>query len=288
MADRSKRSNQQTYEDSRSVTSSPESVGGRTPSSLQSGGTVRSGQAAARASRSAQPVVAPASTMTDTSGQSGHGSSASAALQQSLESRLRERLDGAGSTLYRLTWKQKATPSGRPYCQLAASAPRTRENACGSWRSPDANQRGGAYQDPAKVSQRIARGHQINLEDQACLATWPTASSRDGKGGYQGGRIRHGTISTDTLDVAAQLSPWPTVTEADSRGSGSRNALGSKAHQGVSLSDLVKTGDSRGRQPLGSRAETARSVSLQLNPRFSLWLMGYPTAWAHCAELVTR
>ena len=33
---------------------------------------------------------------------------------------------------------------------------------------------------------------------------WPTPSSRDHKGGYQGGRIRNGKVSRDTLDVAVQ------------------------------------------------------------------------------------
>jgi len=34
--------------------------------------------------------------------------------------------------------------------------------------------------------------------------SWPTPSARDHKGGYQGGRIRNGKVSFDTLDVAAQ------------------------------------------------------------------------------------
>jgi hypothetical protein len=33
---------------------------------------------------------------------------------------------------------------------------------------------------------------------------WPTPSARDHKGGYQGGRIRNGKVSFDTLDVAVQ------------------------------------------------------------------------------------
>jgi hypothetical protein len=45
--------------------------------------------------------------------------------------------------------------------------------------------------------------------DNGCSG-WPTASSRYGKGGYTGGRIRDGKISTDTLDVVAQLASWPT------------------------------------------------------------------------------
>ena len=35
---------------------------------------------------------------------------------------------------------------------------------------------------------------------------WPTPSSRDHKGGYQGGRIRNGKVSRDTLDVAVQYT----------------------------------------------------------------------------------
>ena len=34
--------------------------------------------------------------------------------------------------------------------------------------------------------------------------SWPTPSARDHKGGYQGGRIRNGKVSLDTLDVAVQ------------------------------------------------------------------------------------
>jgi hypothetical protein len=33
---------------------------------------------------------------------------------------------------------------------------------------------------------------------------WPTATTRDHKGGYTGGRIRDGKVSMDTLDVAVQ------------------------------------------------------------------------------------
>src|SRR6516164_11013031 len=66
----------------------------------------------------------------------GFLSSASADLQSSLESRLRRRLDGAGSTLFSLIWRRKATPAGRPYYQLAASARRTSGSEFGSWPSP--------------------------------------------------------------------------------------------------------------------------------------------------------
>jgi hypothetical protein len=53
-------------------------------------------------------------------------SSASASLQSALASRLVRQLGTAGSTLYQLTWKQKATPFARQYSQLVASALHTK------------------------------------------------------------------------------------------------------------------------------------------------------------------
>lgn len=45
---------------------------------------------------------------------------------------------------------------------------------------------------------------QIYLQNQ--VKSWPTTSTRDYKGGYEGGRIRNGKISLDTLDVAVQAN----------------------------------------------------------------------------------
>lgn len=106
----------------------------------------------------------------------GIGSSSSADLQSCLESRLRARLLTTGSTLYKLTWKPWTTPSGLSRSRLRASVPRT--SGTGS-------------------------------------TGWPTPSATDFKGGYQGGRIRNGKLSTDRLDVAAQLAGWPTPTTND-------------------------------------------------------------------------
>lgn len=68
---------------------------------------------------------------------------------------------------------------------------------------------------------------------------WPTASSRDHKGGYQGGRMRNGAISTDTLDVAAQLTAWPTPTETDSASS-ARHGYMKLGHDGTTLFDAAR------------------------------------------------
>ena len=57
----------------------------------------------------------------------------------------------------------------------------------------------------------------------ALTAGWPTPATRDGKGGYQGGRIRDGRISTDTLDVVAQISGTESTCPAPTEKRGSLN-----------------------------------------------------------------
>lgn len=66
-----------------------------------------------------------------TSGQLGLDSSASAVLQSCLESRLLERLDTVGSTLFKLTWKARRTPLGKRYLERVASGLRTSGNGFG-------------------------------------------------------------------------------------------------------------------------------------------------------------
>ena len=155
-----------------SATSSQELASGATHSGVRDGTMIDlSGRDPVRASLSAGQAREKGLLTSGTYSQTGSTSSASAALQRSLENRLRVKTALVGSTLYKLTWKERATPLHRSICALRASVRRTSGNDCGSW---------------------------------------PTPTTRDHKGGYQGGRIRNGKISTDTLDVAAQLTGWPT------------------------------------------------------------------------------
>lgn len=128
-----------TSEDSRSVTSSQASADGVKPSASPSGPTTtNAGQGRAPANRSRSRGKALAPTIRAIFGQRGSGSSASAALASSLANRLRARTDGHGSTAWRLTWKEKATPSGRWIYVLHASARGTNESAFTSWHTPTA------------------------------------------------------------------------------------------------------------------------------------------------------
>jgi hypothetical protein len=162
------------------------------------------GPEAAPASRSARQAKALGSLTSGTSGQPGTTSSRSAALQSSLESRLR--LRSAGSILYKLTWKHRATPSGRQICALRASAARTSANdyilagwvtpcqqdgpkggpnqgadrlptlvQLAGWPTPATKAKaGGEYSDPEKAVARALGPHANDLRDFAQMAGWPS------------------------------------------------------------------------------------------------------------------
>lgn len=125
------------------------------------------GRAHAHASRSRDQVKAKASMIHATSGQHGLISFESAALQRCLESRLKDRLQGSGSTSFTLTWKPLVTPSGRQYCLLRASAHHKEGTEHGSWQTPTTRDGKGE----SGKGNRIRRGkngrlHVANLCDQ--------------------------------------------------------------------------------------------------------------------------
>ena len=87
------------------------------------------------------------------------------------------------------------------------------------WPTPSANQY--ETKDLDKMLERRARckensgnGNGLGLTLANAARMWPTPSTRDHKGGYQGGRIRNGKISMDTLDVAVQATSNREKTQA--------------------------------------------------------------------------
>jgi hypothetical protein len=122
-----------TSEATRNAIFSQASLFGPTPSGLPDGPTAaRCGPGAAPVPVSARRAKGQGLQTLVTSGRSGIASSASAALQSSLESRLLPRLDMAGSTLFVETWKRRNTPLRRRYWEHTARAPRTSASACTS------------------------------------------------------------------------------------------------------------------------------------------------------------
>ncbi len=244
MTEASPRSSPRTSKASGKRTSSPGSAGGHTPSGSRGGQTTsRSGPGAAPANRSRRAGNKEASKTSGTSGLHGSGSSKSAALQSSLESRLRALTASGGSTLFSLTWKERVTPAGRVICALRASVPRTSGNVCTSWPSPlavDANgERAYSYNRGDHNSPAVS------LNGAARLASWATPAARD----YRSDRGQ----KSDSEQYGSKGRPLP------------RQAL---------LLDSGKT-------PSGGPAGTVKHALL--NPAHSRWLIGLPPAWDACA-----
>ena len=67
-----------------------------------------------------------------------------------------------------------------------------------------------------------------------------------------------------------------------------RRARDAGASMGLTVTSLTHQAElvDHGTSSNGSPAATARRA--QLNPAFTLWLMGYPAAWACCAPQATR
>lgn len=284
-----------TLKDSRNATSLPGSASGLTPCAAQDGPMIApSGQVHAPASRSVPAESGREKTMSAISFQHGFVLYRSAALTLSLANKLRAKTASAGSTMYAITWKERNTPSLVSISALRASVRRTSGNASSGWPTPNASNVKNAYQDPRKVIARMLAGRQSNLQDFACLAGWNTPTATDGKGGYVGGRIRNGKISTDRLDVTAQLAGWQTPITSNDRKPNQQNALTSYREDGTKiqkrLQDLAAiAGPMRlmvsGDLLTGSFAMMESGG--QLNPDLSRWLMGLPDAWASCAPTET-
>lgn len=200
-----------TCEDSNSVTSSPALESGRIPCDLPDGPTTeKSGLALAPAPVSQRQAKASGLETLVTSGRIGWDSSASVALQSSLESRLMQRLDTAGSTLFNLTWKRKVTPLGRRYLERAASALRTGGKGCtSSVPTPQSSDMtGGGQAKRAMLSKRPSGAAQsANLNDFAMLACLPTPQTHDIT--TLGNTEADCHYSPHDLSNAAQLSAVP-------------------------------------------------------------------------------
>lgn len=232
-----------------------------------------SGPDRAPVSHSLPPVNEKEPLMPDTSGPKCAASLDSAALQSSLESKLRAKMEGRGAPEYVLTWKHWDMPSGPPICALRASGRRISDKDCTGgqllewvpwsedatsdesgewvalprtpeirgWPSPNAlpPNRGGLQTNPQKALERVAQGHQMNLDDAATLvAGWATPTTRDHK-------------DTGTLE-------------------------------NVPVNCLL------GRQAPLSIAPTERRAGYALNPEFSRWLMGFPVAWGSCGAMAMQ
>ena len=161
--------------DSRSAISSQASASGHTPCGSQDGQTIDlSGPDLVPASPSAQQESAAGSMISATFGPSSTASSPRSDLRSFLASRLQARTGSLGSTLYKLTWKERTTPAQQPISALRASALRTSDSAYGGWVTPTVRD----WKDSPGMSTETEDGRTRldQLPRQATLATRLTAS----------------------------------------------------------------------------------------------------------------
>ncbi len=213
---------------SSSATSSPASADGPSPSDWQTGETDLFGRVVVPASPSLVPGSKREAVTIDISGRIGRGSLESATLQRLLVSRLRARLPTAGSTLFSMTWSQKATPAGRLISRLRASAPRTDDNGYGSWPTTTVQDAIGSrrhgYMDDGRPRAAVRQqkesltGHSgTTLTDAATLASW--ATPRTPSGGAESATRKQELGRTESgggdLQAQALLASWATPTTRD-------------------------------------------------------------------------
>ena len=143
---------------------------GHTPFDLQVGQTIDLfGPDHHLASLSVLQVTEKEKTTNATSGQSFSNSLTSANLQQSLVNKLQARLETVGSTIYKLTWKEKTTPAGWSFFQRVASAPRTNATGYSSWPTPAARDYKGANSIPNTIK-KVERGQRAHMGQLANFA----------------------------------------------------------------------------------------------------------------------
>ena len=140
MSDQSKIFDQMNLPGIHSVTSLQASASGAGHCDSPDGLTTdQSGLDHAHANLSARQAKALGLMTSGTYGPRSTGSSASAALQLSLANKLQARTASLGSTLYKLTWKDRVTPAGQPICALRASVRRISDSDCTGWPTPVVN-----------------------------------------------------------------------------------------------------------------------------------------------------
>lgn len=273
--------------DSPSAISSPASAAGPTLSDLQASLTaVECGRAALLANLSPRQAKVQGLMTSGTYGPLSTTLPASDVLQKSLESRLQAVSSTLGSTLYKLTWKPWATPSGRSRSRLRASVPRTSATAAigqAGWVTPTSRD----WKDSgADIRPRSDNGKERldQLPRQANLCGWPTPIANEAKAGTR-------CSNQVTVGMAAQLTGWGTPTACD----GNRAPAPDFATKNLTLNHgavltafppdgISVQGPARltatGQLLTGSHAGTASGGLL--NPAHSRWLMGYPAAWDSC------
>lgn len=271
-----------TLPDSGNVIFSPESESGPMPCVAQDGRmTVPSGQVPVLASLSARQAKERGLLTSGTCGPRSSILSASAGLSQSLASRLQAVTVLHGSTLYRLIWKERATPAGRWIPALRASVRRISDNGSTGWPTPTGNSYTGAGSGKREGG--------LNLQTAVELSGWPTPRSVES--GHSTGNPARAFNRKSRLEDMVFLAGWVTPSARDWKDTpgmaterpDGRNRTDQLPRQAATAEPCRWTAS--GEMLTGSCA--GMESGGQLNPALARWLMGLPPEWDDCAVMVT-
>jgi hypothetical protein len=212
--------------------------------------TERYGREVARASLSPRLAKALGLMTSGIYGLRSSTSSSSAILQSSLESRLRAKTASLGSTLYQLTWKDRAGPSQLPICALRASVRRTSDSGPFGWPTPTAQPSEGARNPDTVMESWDRRGRvTARIADYAALCGWPTPRATDGEKAVRTAEGSDREIARkggpQDLCQGAQLSGWGTPTASTPGGTAEmalerkRQAVAKGQSMGISVTALT-------------------------------------------------
>ena len=190
-------------------------------------------------------------------------SSPSAALQRSLENRLRDLMDANGSPEYVLTWKEWDMLAGAPICALRASERLSADKDFTGWPAPTATRQG---PESAKTKKKRGFNSGNNLIDVATAAGWCSPTARDWK-------------DTPNMSKTGKNPDGSARKRLDQLPRQAALVENTLPNQRFTLPNQLIFG----RPQSGSRARTGKPGAL--NPDLPRWLMGYPPAF--CESAVT-
>ena len=230
MNDQFQMSDLPTWLDTPNATSSQASEAGALLCDSQGGLTTDpSGPAVAHASLSASQARDMGWLTSGTYGRIGSILYGQSDLRQCLVSRLRQRLTTGGSTLFKMTWKEKVTPSRQSVSLLRASGLRISGNDSGSWPTTNASDEKWRYSTAEMADRRLVSGKQMSVEATAHLIGWPTTTTMDHKGSGPTVIRRDGVDRTfQRLDYATEIGTLATGSPAGTGSGGQLNPAHSR------------------------------------------------------------